>query len=73
MAHPAKTLFADPVVYTKNSKPHVAFVIKVHDDYPHMACLVYYCPDTHNWYEAMDVKFNASPTEGCYSNPEFVS
>lgn len=71
MSHPAKTCFADRVVYLKNGRQHVAFVIKTHDD-PHMACLVFYCPDTHAWYEATDVKFSASPAEGCYSNPEDV-
>lgn len=62
MAHPAKTLMADPVVYypapaDSESKPHVAFVIRTHDDDPHCACLVFYCPVTHAWKEAYNVKF----------------
>jgi hypothetical protein len=58
MPHPAKTCFADPVVFVKDGTDHVAFVMKTHDDDPHMACLVYYCPVSHAWQEALDVKSN---------------
>jgi hypothetical protein len=57
MAHVAKTLPADRVLYYRKDNPdaHVAFVIKVHSD--HCANLVFYCPQTHAWYEAASVTF----------------
>lgn len=70
--HAAKTLFADPVVYFPPtpadgvSKPHVAFVMKTHDDDPHMGCLVFYCPATHTWKEAYNVKFGKTDTGDAY-------
>lgn len=65
MSHPSKTLLADPVVYYKAGNPqgHVAFVIKTHDDDPHMACLVFYCPVSHGWFEAYNVKFGPPVTD----------
>jgi hypothetical protein len=75
--HPAKTLFADRVVYHANpdthgaNRPHVAFVIRTHDDDPHMACLVFYCPDTHAWHEAYDVPFgDRGDGRAYFTNPE---
>jgi hypothetical protein len=76
--HPAKTLFADRVVYYTapgkgdvNWQPHVAFVIRTHDDDPHMACLAFYCPDTHAWHEAYNVPFGDRGDGGVYfTNPK---
>jgi len=68
MPHPAKTLFGENVVLTKNGKPHVAFVMHTHNDDPHKACLVYYCPVTHTWKEELNATFGKG--EGQYSNVE---
>lgn len=63
--HPAKTILNEQVCYfPEDGTSHVAFVIKTHADDPHKACLVYYCPDSHAWKEAYDVRFGKpGPTE----------
>ncbi len=62
MAHPSKTLIGETVVYNLNGKPHAALVMHVHPDDPHKACLVYYCPVSHAWKEAIDVEFGKDYT-----------
>lgn len=76
MAHPAKTMLGDPVIYHKageeECRGRIAFVIKTHDDDPHLACLVAYCPTSHQWFEVHDVKFG-KPYDGEGDRDYFVN
>lgn len=70
--HPAKTILGERVLYFPQGglEAHVAFVIKTHDD-PHMACLVFYCPATHQWKEVYNVRFGKADDRAYYVNPEW--
>ena len=67
MNHPAKTLLGETVLLKKGGEDH-AIVIRTHDDDPHKACLVYYCPVSHTWQEEIGATFGKG--EGQYHNVE---
>jgi len=71
MNHVSKTLLGDRVIYYngKDDCGHVAFVIKTHQD-PHCACLTFYCPVTHQWYEAAMVRFGYQDGAPYFVNAE---
>lgn len=70
--HPDKTCLGDRVIFYRKGDDcgHVAFVIRTHDDNPHMACLVAYCPKTHQWFEATMVLFGKADDRDYFVNCE---
>jgi hypothetical protein len=70
--HPDRTCLADRVVFYRQGDPcgHVAFAIETHADDPHCACLVFYCPKTHQWYEALNVQFGQCADSDYFVNPD---
>ncbi len=72
MPHPDKTCLGDRVLYFSDAsaKGKVALVIRTHDDDPHMGCLAYYCPESHAWKEAYNVKFGMQPAGPFFLNTE---